>query len=299
MSSVMATSGGLRTDELTPPSSRAPANGTDDGSAKRNRVAEVVGPIVVFVVFLGIWYLLAEVVLPREKRFLLPTPHKVITDGFMIWEDGNRGLKPILDALWLTARVALVGLVITIILGMGLATAMSMARWVERASWPYLVALQAAPILALTPLISGLLGFGFSSRVLVVVLIAFFPVVNNTLFGLLSVDKSQHELFTLQGASRATRLWKLQYPAALPAIFVGLRNAAGLAVIGAVVGDFYFRQGNPGIGAQIDVYRQRLYGPEMITAIILSALLGLVVFIFFGWLGNRAVGKWHTTTRSP
>jgi NitT/TauT family transport system permease protein len=130
------------------------------------------------------------------------------------------------------------------------------------------------------------------------VLIAFFPVVNNTLFGLLSVDKSQHELFTLQRATRATRLWKLQYPAALPAIFVGLRNAAGLSVIGAVVGDFYFRQGNPGIGAQIDVYRQRLYGPEMIAAIILTALFGLVVFIFFGWLGNRAIGKWHTTTRS-
>ena len=177
---------------------------------------------------------------------------------------------------------------------MGLATAMSLARWVERASWPYLVALQAAPILALTPLISGLLGFGFNSRVLVVVLIAFFPIVNNTLFGLLSVDQSQHELFTLQGASRATRLWKLQYPAAMPSIFVGLRNAAGLAVIGAVVGDFFFRQGDPGIGALIDVYRQRLYGPEMFTAIILSALLGLVVFIFFGWLGNRAVGNWHT-----
>jgi NitT/TauT family transport system permease protein len=292
-------SGGIRTEELTPPRSRVPDLAPNEGTGKRNRVAEIVGPFVVFVVFLGIWYLLAEVVLPKQKRFLLPTPHKVVADGFLVWHDGNRGLKPILDSLWLTARVALVGLVITIILGMGLATAMSMARWVERASWPYLVALQAAPILALTPLISGLLGFGFTSRVLVVVLIAFFPVVNNTLFGLLSVDKSQHELFTLQGASRTTRLWKLQYPAAMPSIFVGLRNAAGLAVIGAVVGDFYFRQGNPGIGAQIDIYRQRLYGPEMITAIILSALLGLTVFIFFGWLGNKAVGKWHTTTRSP
>ena len=224
----------------------------------------------------------------------------MISDGFLVWHDGNRGLKPILDSLALTARVAIVGLVITIILGMGLATAMSLARWVERASWPYLVALQAAPILALTPLISGLLGFGFTSRVLVVILIAFFPIVNNTLFGLLSVDKSQHELFTLQGASRATRLWKLQYPAAMPSIFVGLRNAAGLAVIGAVVGDFYFRQGNPGHRrARSTSTASACYGPEMITAIILSALLGLVVFIFFGWLGNKAVGKWHTTTRSP
>jgi NitT/TauT family transport system permease protein len=253
---------------------------------------------VVAIVILGLWYLLADAVLPRQKRFLLPTPNKVLTDGFFVWRDGNRGLQPILDSLWLTARVALVGLAITIVVGIALATAMSMARWVERASWPYLVALQAAPILALTPLISGLLGFGFNSRVLVVVLIAFFPIVNNTLFGLLSVDRAQHELFTLQGASRRTRLWKLQYPAALPNIFVGLRNAAGLAVIGAVVGDFYFRQGNPGIGAQIDVYRQRLYGPEMIAAIILAGLLGLAVFIFFGWLGNRAVGRWHTPTRA-
>jgi NitT/TauT family transport system permease protein len=267
------TSGGIRVENLEPPSSRVPDLAPSSGAPKRNRVAEILGPIAVFIVFVGIWYVLAEVILPKQKRFLLPPPHRVISDGFLVWHDGNRGLKPILDSLALTARVAIVGLVITIILGMGLATAMSLARWVERASWPYLVALQAAPILALTPLISGLLGFGFTSRVLVVILIAFFPIVNNTLFGLLSVDQSQHELFTLQGASRATRLWKLQYPAAMPSIFVGLRNAAGLAVIGAVVGDFYFRQGNPGIGAQIDIYRQRLYGPEMITAIILSALL--------------------------
>ncbi len=282
----------------TPPSVRlAEATGVPVVPRKW-KSSDFVGPAAVFCVFIGLWYVVSKQVLPKQKRFLLPTPNKVITQGFMVWHNGNRGLKPVLDSLWLTARVALVGLVITIVLGMALATAMSLARWVERASWPYLVALQAAPILALTPLISGLLGFGFSSRVLVVVLIAFFPVVNNTLFGLLSVDKSQHELFTLQRANRATRLWKLQYPAALPAIFVGLRNAAGLAVIGAVVGDFYFRQGNPGIGAQIDIYRQRLYGPEMITAIIFTALFGLVVFMFFGWLGNRAIGKWHTTTRS-
>jgi NitT/TauT family transport system permease protein len=285
-------------ETAAPPSVRAAEATNAPQQPKKWAVSDVVGPIAVFAAFIGVWYLLNKVILPTQKRFLLPTPNKVISQGFGVWHNGSRGLQPILESLWLTARVALIGLAITIVLGMTLATAMSMARWVERASWPYLVALQAAPILAMTPLISALLGFGFTSRVLVVVLIAFFPVVNNTLFGLLSVDKSQHELFTLQRATRATRLWKLQYPAALPAIFVGLRNAAGLSVIGAVVGDFYFRQGNPGIGAQIDVYRQRLYGPEMIAAIILTALFGLVVFIFFGWLGNRAIGKWHTTTRS-
>ncbi|MTB13371.1 MAG: ABC transporter permease subunit, partial [Actinobacteria bacterium] len=130
------------------------------------------------------------------------------------------------------------------------------------------------------------------------VLIAIFPIVSNTLFGLLSADKSQHELFTLQGASRWTRLTKLQFPAALPNIFVGFRISAGLAVIGAVVGDFYFRQGGVvGVGAQIDVYRNRLWGAELITAIILASALGLVVFLFFGWVSRRAIGKWHITNR--
>jgi NitT/TauT family transport system permease protein len=130
------------------------------------------------------------------------------------------------------------------------------------------------------------------------VLIAIFPIVSNTLFGLLSADKSQHELFTLQGASKWTRLVKLQFPAALPNIFVGLRISAGLAVIGAVVGDFYFRQGGVvGIGAQIDVYRNRLWGPELIAAIILASTLGLVVFLFFGWVSRRAIGKWHIINR--
>jgi NitT/TauT family transport system permease protein len=273
-------------DDTPPPSSRARRTG--------RRASDYIGLVVVFGLFIGVWYLLSKAILPKQKRFLLPTPEKVLREAFFDWAR----LRPILVAVEQSAKVAFVGLVITIIVGIGLATLMSMARWTERAIWPYLVAVQAAPILALTPLISGLLGFAFKSRVLVAVLISFFPVVNNTLFGLLSVDRSHHELFTLQGANRLTRLWKLQFPAALPNIFVGLRNAAGLAVIGAVVGDFYFRQGGTvGIGAQIDVYRQRLRGSEMIASIILAALLGLSVFVFFGWLGRRATGRWHTDVR--
>ena len=261
--------------------------------------SDYIGPVVVFLVFIGFWYLLSTVVLPEQKRFLLPTPHKVIKEGFMVWQSGERrGLQPILLSLWDSAKIALLGLGITIVTGMSLAVLMSSSRWLERATWPYLVAVQSAPVLALTPLIRALIDGTQTQRLLVVVLIAIFPIVSNTLFGLLSADKSQHELFTLQGASKWTRLVKLQFPAALPNIFVGLRISAGLAVIGAVVGDFYFRQGGVvGIGAQIDVYRNRLWGPELITAIILASTLGLVVFLFFGWVSRRAIGKWHITTR--
>ena len=261
--------------------------------------SDYIGPVVVFLVFIGFWYLLSTVVLPEQKRFLLPTPHKVIKEGFMVWQSGERrGLQPILLSLWDSAKIALLGLGITIVIGMSLAVLMSSSRWLERATWPYLVAVQSAPVLALTPLIRALIDGTQTQRLLVVVLIAVFPIVSNTLFGLLSADKSQHELFTLQGASKWTRLVKLQFPAALPNIFVGLRISAGLAVIGAVVGDFYFRQGGVvGIGAQIDVYRNRLWGPELIAAIILASTLGLVVFLFFGWVSRRAIGKWHIINR--
>ena len=148
----------------------------------------------------------------------------------------------------------MVGLAIAIVLGMLFAILMSQAKWVERSLFPYAVVLQTIPILALVPLIGFWFEFNFRSRVIVCVLIAIFPIINNTLFGLLSADQGQHDLFTLHDSSRFTRLWRLQLPAGMPAIFSGFRISAGLAVIGAIVGDFFFRQGDPGIGKLIDNY---------------------------------------------
>lgn len=104
---------------------------------------------------------------------------------------------------------------------------------------------------------------------------------------------------TLHGANRLTRLWKLQFPAALPAVFAGLRIVARLAVIGAIVGDFFFRQGSPGIGILIDRYQSRLQSEQMVAAILLSSLLGILVFWFFGLLAKRVVGSWHESAGGP
>lgn len=265
----------------------------------RRRLVTAAGPSAVFALFIGLWYLVSLVLLPEHKRFLLPPPHRVVSEGFLVWRTGERrGLQPILLSLWDSAKVALTGLALTVVVGMVLALVMSTRKWIERATWPYLVAVQSAPILALTPLIKALVDGARTQRVLVVFLISVFPVVSNTLFGLLAADRSQHDLFTLHRAGATQRLFKLQVPAALPSIFVGLRTAAGLSVIGAVVGDFYFRgAGVVGIGAQIDIYRARLWGSELITAIILASVLGLSVFLFFGWLGRKVVGSWYVPTR--
>ncbi|HWC68724.1 MAG TPA: ABC transporter permease [Acidimicrobiales bacterium] len=260
---------------------------------QRFRPADLIGPLVVFAAFVGLWYL-GNALMSDNRKFLLPTPHKVIDRSFLKAEFRAE----LFEALWLSAKVAFIGLAIAIVLGMGIAILMSQARWIERSVYPYLVALQAIPILALVPLIALVFDYSFRSRVLVCVIISIFPITANTLFGLLSVDRSMHELFTLQGASRATRMRKLQLPAAQPAIFTGLRISAGLSVIGAIIGDFFFRRGEPGIGRLIDVYTARpATTPQLYGATILSALLGIAVFWLFGFIGQKAIGRWHETTR--
>jgi NitT/TauT family transport system permease protein len=246
-------------------------------------------PAAVFLASIAVWYGVSYLLLDARRRFLVPPPHDVIQVSF--FDPFN--LRDLLGALWLSTRVAFIGLAIAIVLGLVLAVAMSRAKWIERSIYPYAVLTQTIPILAMVPLFGFWFGFGSFSRVLVVVLFCIFPIVANTLFGLQSVDQEHHDLFTLHGASRRTRLWKLQLPTALPSIFTGLRISAGLAVIGAIVADFFFKQGNPGIGILIDRYQSRLQSEQMVGAIILSSLLGIVVFWFFGFLARRVVGGWH------
>ncbi len=256
--------------------------------------AQVVAPLVVFAIVIGIWLFISYVLLEPRRRFLLPPPQEIVRVGFF----DSRNFGEILSALWSTAQVAFVGLFVAIVIGTLVAVAMIQARWVEWSLYPWAVVLQTIPILAIVPLIGFWFQFGFSSRVLVCVLISLFPIITNTLFGLKSTDRLQHDLFTLQHASRLQRLLKLQLPGALPAILSGWRIAAGLSVVGAIVGDFFFRQGDPGIGRLIDDYRARLQSEQLFAAVALSSLLGLLVFWAFGLLGQALVGSWHESHRS-
>lgn len=267
-----------------------------DASAGERSWGNVLYPLLGFAIFVGLWYLMHYWALEHlwgKPDFLVTEPHRVIKESFV--DSANR--SDLLKALQWTSIVALIGLALAIVLGMAIAVLMAQSRAVELMAWPYLVALQAIPILAITPVIGNIFGFGLNARVLVCVIIALFPIVSNTLFGLLSADRGQHDLFTLQGAGRWTRLWKLQMPAAMPAIFAGFRIAAGLSVIGAVVGELFFKQGDKGIGILMDTYRSRLNNPLMYGCLILAAALGIAVFMIFGWLGNLAVGRWHESTR--
>ncbi|WP_448002439.1 ABC transporter permease [Agromyces bauzanensis] len=255
---------------------------------RRGGIANWGPPVAVALLIIAAWYLVGSVLLDPSKSYLMPPPHAVLAVYF-----DPQVAPDMYEALWNTAVVALTGLLVAIVLGVVWAIAMNQAKWIERSLYPYAVILQTIPILALVPLIGFWFGFDFVARVIVAILIALFPMVSNTLFGLQSVDAAQRELFTLQRANRWIVLKKLQFPAALPAIFAGMRISAGLAVVGAIVGDFFFQRGTPGIGALISKYTARLNSEELFAAIILASLFGVVVFWFFGWLGRRVVGKWY------
>ncbi len=285
-----------------PVTSPTPADGQDaivnvtgprsSGQAFRNRVLP---PVLVFIGFICVWYVSAALLGESTRKTALAYPHEVISEFF----GGAGGAQPgqLLSATWLTFVVALAGLLIAMVLGTIFAVLMSQAPWVETSFYPYAVLLQTVPILALVPLIGLLFGFGMGARILVCVIISLFPIITNTLFGLKSAEKAQHELFTLHRAGRMTRLIKLQFPAALPAMFTGFQISAGLSVIGAIVGGFFFGRGPRDLGNRILLYSNRLRPAEMIAAVILSALLGVLFFQFFGWAKNRLTRSWYEAGR--
>ena len=200
---------------------------TTQPSRTKKYVAAFMPPLILGAGVIGLWYYISFGLLEEKRRFLLRPIHSVIDVGFLDGDNRSESLQ----ALWSSTEVALIGLSISIGLGFILAILMSQAKFMERAIFPYMVTLQAIPILAIVPLISFWFGTGQRSRVVVCVIISLFPIIVNTLFGLQSAERGMHDLFTLHHANRLTRLRKLMFPAALPAVFAGLRISAGLSVI--------------------------------------------------------------------
>jgi NitT/TauT family transport system permease protein len=274
----------IESPELTLGSSRARSHG------RLKRLVVVLGPpLVTLGVFVGIVYLISYVVLSPGRRWLLPPPHEVVTNGLL----NGRHLHDQLNALWDTAQVSLTGLAIAFAIGATIALIMSQAKWIERSLYPYAVIVQVTPILAIVPLIATWFGYDFTARVVVVVLISVFPIITNTLHGLLTVDTQLHDLFRLHGAGRIKRVLKLQIPHAIPDVFVGLRVSAGLSVIGAIVGEFFFRQGTPGLGRLLDLYRAYLQTDLLMSALLFCCALGIGSFLAVGLIGRQLTKHWY------
>ena len=238
----------------------------------------------------------------------MPPIHRIWSES--VWGWGNEVRSELWEALLVTSRLSFIGLVIAMIYGIAMAVVMNISKVAERGLYPWAVVLQTVPILALIPLIDvwflsvdawylggWFLGFDddFKKRLIVCVLIAVFPIITNSFFGLRSAEGNLHDIMTLHRSNRLVRTWKLEFPASLPAMFTGFRIAAGLSVIGAIVAEFLFGRGGRGIGNLIWKYNGLASYDDLLATIIVSSLLGIVVFWIFGFFGWLATRHWHVS----
>lgn len=255
---------------------------------RKRRFSGVLPPIALFIVIIVIWETISAS-LSGSRKFLLPTPQSVVIHGLL----ARDAYGQILPSFVRTSVLALGGFGVAIVLGMLVAAVMYRFRWLEKAVFPYLVALQAVPILAVAPLMAVVFGYSFVAKGIIVVLIAFFPIPANFLLGLRSVDAGLDDLFRLHRASWWTRFWKLAFPNALPQLLTGFRISAGLAVVGAIVGEEFFQAGVPGLGIRLLQYLQNVEYNRLYGALILSSFLGIGFYLIFTWISNRVLRNWH------
>lgn len=253
----------------------------------RDFVASAWPPLIVFVLFIGLWWLISETVY-ADQDYLLPGPWAVLETG---WTNAGE--------IWSATRITLVeaaaGYAAAILIGMTAAIIMSQAKWLERSMYPYAVMLQTVPVVAVAPII--VLWFGYNQRSVIVVafMIAVFPIINNTLLGLLSADRNHVDLFRLHRASRLTEFVKLRLPGALPHLFAGLRVSAGLSVIGAIVGEFIIGAGGSegGLGVKVIFSQGKLDTDMLFAEVVAATALGFGFFVLVSYIGATLLRNWH------
>ena len=225
--------------------------------------------------------------------FILPAPSLILAalvDNF----------TALMAALWVTVKVTLLAFVWAVATAVGLAIVFTRARLIEMALYPYVITLQVTPVVAIAPLILIWVGFDNVSRALVIIawIVAFFPMLTNTVQGLRSVDPQLHDLMTLSGASWWQRLIYLELPAALPAMLTGAKISGGLALIGAVVAEFVAGSGtSTGLAWRIIEAGNRLEIATMFASLALLSALGIFLFYLLSFCEWLVLHKWHESFR--
>jgi NitT/TauT family transport system permease protein len=251
---------------------------------------DIFAPVVVGIIALVLWDVIVRVTgLPP---YLLPSPVLVFKTLITDWND-------LFSSLLVTLQITFVAFVAAAISGLLMAILFTQSKWIERSFFPYAVILQTAPVVAIAPLIIiWLKNNTFAALVVYAWIIAFFPIVSNTTFGLNSVDRNLLNLFQLYKASRWQTLLYLRLPSAMPYFLAGLRISGGLALIGAVVAEFVAGTGGAksGIAYRILISSYNLQIPRMFAALFLTTGLGVLIFVSLSALSDWLLRNWHEST---
>ncbi|MBE7381111.1 MAG: ABC transporter permease [Leptolyngbya sp. SIO1E4] len=248
---------------------------------------EVIAPLIVGLIALMLWE--GSVRLFQLPPYLLPGPLLVFQTLIQEWSQ-------LFPSLLITLKITVVAFVAATVSGVFIAVLFTQSKWIERSFFPYAVILQTTPIVAIAPLIIiWLQNNTFAALVVCAWIVAFFPIVSNTTLGLNSADHTLQNLFHLYGASRWQTLWYLRLPSALPYFLGGLRISGGLALIGAVVAEFVAGTGGArsGIAYQILMSSYNLQIPRMFAALMMTTVLGVLIFVGLTILSDRLLKHWH------
>jgi NitT/TauT family transport system permease protein len=254
--------------------------------------ARLVAPFVLGVLVLAAWELAVR--LAGIPPYILPGP-VLIADTLV---DDWSTLAP---SLLVTVEITLEALLAAVVVGGLLAVLFSLSRWIELSLFPYAIILQVTPIVAIAPLIIVWANDIDLSLLICAWLVAFFPILSNTILGLRSVDPNLLSLFELYGAGRWRTLVHLRLPSALPYFLGGLRISGGLALIGAVVAEFVAGTGGSASGLAWRILESgyQLKIPRMFAALVLVSATGIVIFLLLTLLSHLLLRHWHESALAP
>jgi NitT/TauT family transport system permease protein len=237
---------------------------------------EVLPPLLILACALAGWELAVKAF--DVPPWLLPAPTDVVARFFKT------------TTLWYhtgyTVSEALAGFLVSAVLGISLSAGIVHSRFLERGVLPYVIVSNAIPIIAIIPLLTIWFGFGIAPKVMICAIISFFPIVTNTTRGLKATDRRIIEFMRSINATRSEILLKVQLPSALPFIFASFKIAASLALVGAVVAEFY--SSDTGLGYLVITSATQLRTDLLFVSIVVLAVLGIGSFVLFGYLERFA-----------
>ncbi|MGH6622324.1 MAG: ABC transporter permease [Burkholderiaceae bacterium] len=256
--------------------------------SRRERTLRIVVPALVLGGIVFLWELgVRGFDIPH---YILPAPSRIVAT--LVENFGS------LATSWLfTIKITFGALLLAALGGVLLATLFAMSRSVELALFPVAIVLQVTPIVAIAPLILIYVDSVTAALLICAWIVAFFPILSNTVIGLRAADPNLRDLFTLYRASRWQRLRWLLVPSALPYFIAGLKISGGLALIGAVVAEFAAGAAGreTGLASRILEASFRTDIPRMYAALLLVALTGVAIFLLFNLLSKWLLGRWHAS----
>jgi NitT/TauT family transport system permease protein len=246
----------------------------------------VIAPFLLACILFGGWEFLVRY--NKVPTYILPGPILIFKTLISDW-------GTLSGSLFVTLSIALAALATAAVLGGLLAIMFSQSPWIEASFFPFAVTLQVTPIVAIAPLIIIWVDNTRMALLICAWLVAFFPVLSNTTFGLNSADHNLRDLFRLYRASRWQTLWRLRVPAAMPHFLSGLRISGGLSLIGAVVAEFVAGTGGTqtGLAYRILEAGYQMNMPRMFAALAMISACGVIIFLSLSWLSYLLLHRWH------